>query len=104
MDDKEPLALYVYKTMTDPFAGRISFFKVVSGVVKNDMTVENFTRQEPERLCASFGHAGTEGGGDAGAACGRSGCGAKAAVTLTGDTLGDRAHEIFLEPVRCPSR
>ena len=70
MDDKEPLALYVYKTMTDPFAGKISFFKVVSGVVKNDMTVENFTRHEAERLCTSLDHAGTEAGGDSGAACG----------------------------------
>src|SRR5579871_3135688 len=50
VDDKEPLALYVYKTMTDPFAGKISFFKVLSGVVKNDMTVQNFTHQEAERL------------------------------------------------------
>src|ERR1700722_17622112 len=36
VDDKEPLAIYVYKTMTDPFAGKISFFKVLGGVVKND--------------------------------------------------------------------
>ena len=50
VDDKEPLALYVYKTMTDPFAGRISFFKVVSGLVKNETSVRNFTRQEPKRL------------------------------------------------------
>ena len=50
VDDKEPLALYVYKTMTDPFAGRISFFKVVSGMMTTDKTVQNFTRHEPERL------------------------------------------------------
>src|ERR1700759_3523508 len=48
--DEEPLALYVYKTMTDPFAGRISFFKVVSGMMTTDKTVQNFTRHEPERL------------------------------------------------------
>src|ERR1700728_3295988 len=46
--DEEPLALYVYKTMTDPFAGRISFFKVLSGTMKTDKSVLNFTRQEPE--------------------------------------------------------
>ncbi|HMF53632.1 MAG TPA: GTP-binding protein, partial [Edaphobacter sp.] len=50
IDDKEPLALYVYKTMSDPFVGRISFFKVVSGVAKNDTTVQNFTRHEQEKL------------------------------------------------------
>src|SRR6185437_13630960 len=50
VDDAEPVALYIYKTMTDPFAGRISFFKVVSGMIRTDTTVQNFTRQEPERF------------------------------------------------------
>ena len=36
--------LYVFKTISDPFAGRISFFKVFSGVLKNDATLQNFTR------------------------------------------------------------
>ena len=31
VDDREPLSLYVFKTMSDSFAGRISFFKVFSG-------------------------------------------------------------------------
>jgi len=48
--DQEQVALFVYKTMSDPFAGRISFFKVVSGVVRNDMTVENYSRKGQERL------------------------------------------------------
>ncbi len=42
--DTEPVSLYVFKTISDPFAGRISFFKVFSGVLKNDATVQNFTR------------------------------------------------------------
>jgi elongation factor G len=50
VDDKEPLALYVYKTMTDPFTGRVTFFKVISGKMKTDSTVMNYTRQEPESL------------------------------------------------------
>jgi elongation factor G len=102
VDDKEPLALYVYKTMTDPFAGRISFFKVISGMVKTDTTVQNFTRQEQERLAhlsIMQGRKAVEVGelhaGDLGAV-------AKLRVTLTGDTLGDKANEIFLEPVAMP--
>ena len=102
VDDKEPLALYVYKTMTDPFAGRISFFKVVSGMVKTDATVQNYTRQEQERLAhlsIMQGRKAVEVGelhaGDLGAV-------AKLHVTLTGDTLGDKANEIFLEPVSMP--
>src|SRR5665213_4336729 len=50
VDDKEPLALYVYKTMSDPFTGKVTFFKVISGKLKVDTAVQNFTRQEPESL------------------------------------------------------
>jgi elongation factor G len=102
VEDKEPLALFVYKTMTDPFAGRISFFKVVSGMVKTDTTIQNYTRHESERLahlCIMQGRKAIEvqelHAGDLGAV-------AKLRVTLTGDTLGDKAHEIFLEPVSMP--
>jgi elongation factor G len=102
VDDKEPLALYVYKTMSDPFAGRISFFKVISGMVKTDTAIQNFTRQETEKLAhlsIMQGRKAVEVGelhaGDLGAV-------AKLRVTLTGDTLGDKAHEIFIEPVSMP--
>ena len=102
VDDTEPAALYVYKTMTDPFAGRISFFKVVSGLVKTDTTVQNFTRQESERLAHLSIMQGRKTievpelhAGDLGAV-------AKLRLTLTGDTLGDKAHEIFIEPVSMP--
>jgi elongation factor G len=102
VDDKEPLALYVYKTMTDPFAGRISFFKVVSGMMTTDKTVQNFTRHESERLAHLSIMQGRKAvevtelhAGDIGAV-------AKLRVTLTGDTLGDKAHEVYLEPVPMP--
>ncbi|MEO6815701.1 MAG: elongation factor G [Edaphobacter sp.] len=102
VEDTEPVALYIYKTMTDPFAGRISFFKVVSGMVRTDTTVQNYTRQEPERLAHLSIMQGRKGvevtelhAGDLGAV-------AKLRVTLTGDTLGDKANEIFIEPVSLP--
>src|ERR1039457_3971794 len=50
IDDNEPAAMLVFKTMTDPFSGRITFFKVLSGVIRNDATVENYTRRGQERL------------------------------------------------------
>ena len=50
VSDSGPLALYVFKTISDPFAGHISFFKVFSGVVKNDATVHNFTRNVAEKF------------------------------------------------------
>ncbi|MGA3136990.1 MAG: elongation factor G [Terracidiphilus sp.] len=102
VDDSEPLALVVFKTMSDPFAGRISFFKVVSGVVKNDATVDNYTRRGQER----FSHLSVMQGrkaieipelhaGDLGAV-------AKLRDTLTGDTLGQKGAEIQVDLAPLP--
>ncbi|MGD0801155.1 MAG: elongation factor G [Terracidiphilus sp.] len=95
--DTEPLALMVFKTMTDPFAGRISFFKVISGVVKTDATVENYTRRDQERLSHLSIMQGRKAvevpelhAGDLGAV-------AKLRITLTGDTLGQKGSEIQVD-------
>jgi len=102
VDDKEPLSLYVFKTMTDPFAGRITFFKVFSGVLKNDATAQNYSRRAPEK----FSHLSIMQGRTAVAVtelhAGDLGAVAKLKETLTGDTLGDKSHEIFYEPVTLP--
>ncbi|HEX4309919.1 MAG TPA: elongation factor G [Acidobacteriaceae bacterium] len=102
VSDTEPLSLYVFKTMTDPFAGRISFFKVFSGVLKNDATAQNYSRRIPEK----FSHLSVMQGRTAVAVtelhAGDLGAIAKLRETLTGDTLGDKSHEIFYEPVALP--
>ncbi len=49
-DDNQPVSVFVFKTLADPFAGRINYFKVKSGVLKNDATLLNFNRSTPERL------------------------------------------------------
>jgi elongation factor G len=102
VDDSEPLSLYVFKTMTDPFAGRISFFKVFSGCLKNDATVTNYSRATTEKLAhlaLMQGHTTVPvqelHAGDIGAV-------AKLKDTATGDTLGERGQEIFYEPVPLP--
>jgi elongation factor G len=102
VDDKEPLALYVYKTMTDPFTGRVTFFKVISGKMKSDSTVLNYSRQESESVPHLFIMQGRKPvevqelhAGDLGAAV-------KLRVTLTGDTLGEKGRDLFLEPVSMP--
>src|SRR6266567_2507244 len=46
-DDSQPLSLFVFKTLADPFAGRINYFKVKSGVVKNDAALINYNRNLP---------------------------------------------------------
>ncbi len=102
VSDEEPLSLYVFKTMTDPFAGRISFFKVFSGCLKNDGTAQNYSRRTAEK----FSHLSIMQGRTAVAVnelhAGDLGAVAKLKETLTGDTLGDKAHEIFFEQVTMP--
>src|SRR6202453_4866378 len=102
VDDRQPLALYVFKTMSDPFAGRISFFKVFSGVAKNDSTITNYTHRSAERLAhltvmqgRTASPIGELHAGDVGAV-------AKLRETFTGDTLGDAGHEIYFDPVTMP--
>ncbi len=50
VDDAQPLSLFVFKTLADPFAGRITYYKVMSGVLKNDATLTNFNHTAPERF------------------------------------------------------
>jgi elongation factor G len=95
--DSEPLALMVFKTMTDPFAGRISFFKVISGVVKNDATVENYTRRSQERLAHLSVMQGRKPTEVAELHAGDFGAVAKLRDTLTGDTLGQKGSEVQID-------
>jgi elongation factor G len=95
--DSEPVALFVFKTMSDPFTGRISFFKVVSGVVKTDSCVENYTRKGQEKLSHLSVMQGRKAvevtelhAGDLGAV-------AKLRDTFTGDTLGQKGADIRVE-------
>jgi elongation factor G len=94
IDDAQSASLFVFKTANDPFAGRISFFKVFSGIVRNDATVQNFTRSTSEKLShlsiiqgKTPVHVTELRAGDIGIV-------AKLKETLTGDTLGDKAHPI----------
>jgi elongation factor G len=101
-EDPQPAAAYVFKTTADPFAGRITFFRVLSGCIKNDAHLFNPSRGHDERLAhigAPFGktlipinelHAG-----DIGAV-------AKLKDALTGDTLTDKASPVAFPPVKLP--
>jgi elongation factor G len=100
--DNEPPSVYVFKTMSDAFAGRISYFKVFSGVLKDDASLQNYNRNTLEK----FAHISLIQGkqavpipelhaGDIGAV-------AKLRETLTGDTLGDKSSPIRYPVVQLP--
>ena len=100
--DNEPASVYVFKTMSDAFAGRISYFKVFSGVLKDDAALQNYNRNMQEK----FAHISLVQGkqmipipelhaGDIGGV-------AKLRETLTGDTLGDKTSPIRYPAVQLP--
>ena len=102
IDDAEPVSVFVFKTLADPFAGRINYFKVMSGTLKNDATLQNFTRGSSERLQ----HVQVMQGKTATAVpelhTGDLGAVAKLKDTLTGDTLGDKAAPIHYPQPHLP--
>jgi elongation factor G len=102
ISSSEPLSIFVFKTLADPFAGRISYFKVISGVLKNDANLNNFNRNSQERLQ----HIQTMQGKTATAVvdlhAGDIGAVTKLKDTLSGDALGDKAAPIFYSGARMP--
>ncbi len=96
----EPLSAYVFKTISDPYAGKLTFFRVYSGTLKADSTVLNTVTNTKERVGQVFYvigkkqiPAGVIGAGDMGVT-------AKLKDTSTGDTLSDESLPIVFEKVK----
>ena len=100
--DGEPVSLFFFKTLADPFAGRISYFKVNSGTLKNDATLHNFTHGSSERLQHVQVMQGKTAAAVAELHAGDIGAVAKLKETVTGDTLGDKGAPIHYPPPHIP--
>jgi elongation factor G len=102
IDDSGPTGAVVFKTMSDPFAGRITFFKVVSGIVKNDATLENYTRRGQEKLAHLSIMQGRKPVEVAELHAGDLGAVGKLRDTLTGDTLGQKGGDFQVDMAKPP--
>jgi elongation factor G len=102
-DPSGPFVAQVFKVTADPFVGRLSYFRVVSGTLKAQGHVHNANRREDERIGNILGLQGKDqvnlpqvGPGDIAAV-------AKLTSTHTGDTLvADRASAVQLPPIAFP--
>jgi len=94
ISDAEPLSIFVFKTLADPFAGRVTYFKVMSGVLKNDAQPQNFTRGTSERLQHIQVMQGKAPTAVTELHAGDMGTVLKLKETFTGDTLGDKSTPI----------
>jgi elongation factor G len=100
--DSDPLSAQVFKTIADPFAGKITVFRVFSGTLRADSTIYNSTRDSKEKLSGIFYLMGKKhvpvqkvGAGEIAAV-------AKLKTTQTGDTITDIANPIIFEPISFP--
>jgi elongation factor G len=103
ISDGAPLSLFVYKTMADPFAGRVSYFKVVSGVLNNDDHVYNHSKSSDERFARIAIISGKDLTPVTAIHAGDLGVVAKLKDTLTGDSLGVKGSPIFFPKAVIPT-
>jgi len=101
-DESEPLAALVFKIVSDPYVGRLAYFRVYSGRLDSGVAVLNSTRDRKERvgrLLRMYANHREEieavPAGDIGAVLGLK-------WTFTGETLCDRRHPIVLESIKFP--
>ena len=105
IDTDANVAAFVFKTVADPFAGRISIFRVYAGEVKSDTTLVNHRDHSKERLGSLMTLDGKEHEKAAGFGAGDIGAVAKLKDVQTGDVLVDAEHDLeppalgFPEPV-----
>lgn len=97
-----PLAALVFKTMADPYVGKLTYFRVYSGVLQSDSRVLNANKGEEERIGQLFFLRGKEQTPTKEVTAGDIGAVAKLQVTTTGDTLCDKDHPITLPGVTFP--
>jgi elongation factor G len=100
--DGEPFSAYCFRTVADPFAGRINVMKIISGKVVTDATVLNSTRGTSERLGALHTMQGKQLDKIPEAHAGDIIACVKLKETQTGDTLCDKGKPIIYDPVEYP--
>jgi elongation factor G len=102
-DEEGELVAYVFKTLADPYAGRLNLFRVYSGVLRGDSQVTNVTQRAKERIGQILIPRGKEheqtdelGAGDIGAV-------AKLKETRAGDVLAEKDAKIAFPPLDLPA-
>lgn len=100
--EDEPFSALVFKTMADPFVGKLTLFRVFSGVVKSDSQVYNSSREAMERIGQLFLIKGKTQEPVDQLCAGDLGAVAKLQYTFTGDTLCDKDKVIVYPPIQFP--
>ncbi len=97
-----PMSALVFKTLTDPYVGRVSFFRVYSGTLLGDGTLHNASRKTDERVGHTFTMRGKTQEPIPKVVAGDIGAVAKLTHTATGDTLADKTSPIVWPGIEPP--
>ena len=101
-DPSGPLTAFVFKTLSDPFVGHITMFRVFSGKIRPDSSAHNSTQGTDERIGQLFALKGKEHESISEVPAGDIGAVAKLPHTHTGDTFATKDDPVQLPPVELP--
>jgi len=99
----EPMCALVFKTLADPYVGKLTYFRVFSGVFKADSAVLNSTHGKVERVGQIYRVMGKEQASVPQLVAGEVGAVAKLSETFTGDTMCDKDKPIVLPRIEYPA-
>ena len=103
-DPSGPLAALVFKTTADPYVGRLTYFRVLSGRFKADSQAWNANRQAQERIGPVYHISGKSQEQVSQVTAGDIGAVAKLTQTQTGDTLCSKEKPVTLPPISFPAQ
>ncbi len=102
IDPEGETSIFVFKTVADPFVGKMSYFKVLGGALKKDMTLRNTTNGGSEKMARIYTIRGKKQTEVEALCCGDIGMTAKLNATNTGDTLTASAKDIKYKGIDFP--
>jgi len=102
VDPSLPLSAFVFKTVVDPFVGKITLFKVLSGSMKKDLDVYNAANRETERIGSVFYLRGKDQVEASEITAGDIGATSKLLHFKTGDTISVKSHPIIYKSIEFP--
>jgi elongation factor G len=101
--DTGPAVVYVWKTTADPFVGKMTYFKVLSGTIVSDLHLWNTSKNVDERMGGLHLQRGKEQIAVKNVHAGDIAVVSKLSVTVTGDSLCDKNHQVTIDPPKYPA-
>lgn len=102
IDENRPFSAFVFKTIADPFVGKLSLFRVMTGKLNSDMTVYNAKKDKNEKIGSMYFLKGKQQTPASEIIAGDLGAVAKLQFTSTGDTLCEASYPIVFEDIKFP--